>query len=73
MRLLLEDTPIEEVMERTGRARSTVLGDLCELIEGGRYEPSLRLWNTYQFITPQLTLLARLHVSESDTLRARLD
>jgi len=46
VRLLLLDTPIEEVMERTGRARSTVLGDLCELIEDGRYHPSLRLWMT---------------------------
>jgi ATP-dependent DNA helicase RecQ len=45
-RLLMEDTPIEEVMERTGRARSTVIGDLCELIEEGRYQPSLRLWMT---------------------------
>ncbi|HEX6101235.1 MAG TPA: DNA helicase RecQ [Thermoanaerobaculia bacterium] len=44
VRLLLEDTPIEEVMERTGRARSTVLGDLCGLIEEGSYRPSLRLW-----------------------------
>jgi ATP-dependent DNA helicase RecQ len=46
VRLLLEDTPIEAVMERTSRARSTVLGDLCELIEDGRYAPSLRLWMT---------------------------
>jgi ATP-dependent DNA helicase RecQ len=42
--LLLQGTPIEEVMERTSRARSTVLGDLCELLEEGRYQPSLRLW-----------------------------
>lgn len=42
--LLLQDTPLDEVMERTGRARSTVLRDLCEMIEEGSYEPSLRLW-----------------------------
>jgi len=46
VRLLLADTPIEEVMERTGRARSTVIGDLCELLENGTYQPSLRLWMT---------------------------
>ncbi|HEX8409628.1 MAG TPA: DNA helicase RecQ [Thermoanaerobaculia bacterium] len=44
LRLLQLDTSIDEVMERTGRARSTVLGDLCELIEERRYTPSLRLW-----------------------------
>ena len=44
VRLLLDAVTIEEVMERTGRARSTVIGDLCELIETGRYRPSLRLW-----------------------------
>jgi ATP-dependent DNA helicase RecQ len=46
MRLLLEGCPIEEVMERANRARSTVIGDLCEMIEDGRYQPSLRLWMT---------------------------
>jgi ATP-dependent DNA helicase RecQ len=44
VRLLRADTPIEEVMERTGRARSTVVGDLAEIIEDGTYQPSLRLW-----------------------------
>jgi ATP-dependent DNA helicase RecQ len=43
-RLLQEGLSIEEVMERTGRARSTVVNDLSELIEDGRYHPSLRLW-----------------------------
>ncbi len=46
VRLLQEGTPIDEVMERTGRARSTTINDLCELIEDGRYQPSLRLWMT---------------------------
>ncbi len=46
VRLLLENTSIDEVMERTTRARSTVIGDLCELLEDGRYQPSLRLWMT---------------------------
>jgi ATP-dependent DNA helicase RecQ len=46
IRLLREGSTIEEVMERTGRARSTVVGDLCEIIEDGRYQPSLRLWMT---------------------------
>jgi ATP-dependent DNA helicase RecQ len=31
-------------MARTGRARSTVIGDLCEMIEGERDQPSLRVW-----------------------------
>ncbi len=44
LRLLQESLSIEEVMERTGRARSTVLGDLCELIEEGQFSPSLRLY-----------------------------
>ncbi|HVR41268.1 MAG TPA: DNA helicase RecQ [Thermoanaerobaculia bacterium] len=45
IRLLQQDKPIEEVMAQTGRARSTVIGDLCELIEDGRYRPSsLRVW-----------------------------
>lgn len=44
VRLLQEGRTIEEVMERTGRARSTVVGDLCEIIEDGRYQPSLRMW-----------------------------
>jgi len=35
---------IETVMARTGRARSTVIGDLCEMIEDGRQQPSLRAW-----------------------------
>jgi ATP-dependent DNA helicase RecQ len=43
-RLLLEGRSIEEVMERTGRARSTVVNDLGEMIEEGRYQPSLRHW-----------------------------
>jgi len=42
MRLLQEGLGIEEVMERTGRARSTILGDLCGMIEEGLYQPSLR-------------------------------
>jgi len=44
IRLLQEGLTLEEVMERTGRARSTVLGDLCEIIEDGVYQPSLRLF-----------------------------
>ncbi|HYK04763.1 MAG TPA: DNA helicase RecQ [Thermoanaerobaculia bacterium] len=44
LRLLQQGLAIEEVMERTGRARSTVVNDLSELIEDGRYHPSLRLW-----------------------------
>jgi ATP-dependent DNA helicase RecQ len=44
LRLLQQDMSIEEVMARTGRARSTVINDLSELIEDGRYHPSLRLW-----------------------------
>jgi ATP-dependent DNA helicase RecQ len=35
---------IETVMERTGRARSTVIGDLCEMLEDSRDQPSLRVW-----------------------------
>jgi ATP-dependent DNA helicase RecQ len=45
-RLLLEGLSIEEVMERTGRARSTVFRDLCAILEDGSYQPSLRLWMT---------------------------
>ena len=37
---------IETVMARTGRARSTVIGDLCEMIEDRRDQPSLRAWMT---------------------------
>ncbi|HEX7150198.1 MAG TPA: DNA helicase RecQ [Thermoanaerobaculia bacterium] len=44
LRLLQQGTSIDEVMERTGRARSTVFNDLSELIEEHRYQPSLRLW-----------------------------
>jgi ATP-dependent DNA helicase RecQ len=44
LRLLQQNTSIEDVMARTGRARSTVVNDLSELIEDGRYHPSLRLW-----------------------------
>jgi ATP-dependent DNA helicase RecQ len=44
--LLQEGRTIEDVMERTGRARSTVVGDLCEIIEDGRCQPSLRMWVT---------------------------
>jgi ATP-dependent DNA helicase RecQ len=46
IRLLQQGEPIEAVMERTGRARSTVMGDLSEIIEDGRYQPSLRPWMT---------------------------
>jgi ATP-dependent DNA helicase RecQ len=46
VRLLLAGTPIDDVMAQTGRARSTVLRDLTELIEEGQYAPSLRLWMT---------------------------
>ncbi|HEX6082877.1 MAG TPA: DNA helicase RecQ [Thermoanaerobaculia bacterium] len=45
-RLLLEGMSIEEVMERTSRARSTVVGDLTAIIADGSYRPSLRLWMT---------------------------
>jgi ATP-dependent DNA helicase RecQ len=44
IRLLMEGLTTEAVMERTGRARSTVVNDLCEIIEDGRYQPDLRLW-----------------------------
>jgi ATP-dependent DNA helicase RecQ len=46
IRLFREGSTLEEVMERTGRARSTVIGDLCEIIENGSYQPSLRIWMT---------------------------
>jgi ATP-dependent DNA helicase RecQ len=46
IRLFREGSTIDEVMERTGRARSTVIGDLCEIIENGSYQPSLRIWMT---------------------------
>jgi ATP-dependent DNA helicase RecQ len=46
IRLLQEGHTIEAVMERTGRARSTVMADLCEVIEDGRYQPSLSMWMT---------------------------
>ena len=45
-RLLQEGLTVEAVMERTGRARSTVVGELCEMIEDCRHQPSLRLWMT---------------------------
>ncbi|MGZ5445568.1 MAG: DNA helicase RecQ [Thermoanaerobaculia bacterium] len=48
VRLLGDGASIEEVMERTSRARSTVINDLCELIEDGRYQPSLRQWMTQE-------------------------
>jgi hypothetical protein len=44
VRLLQQGATIEEVMEHTRRARSTVIGDLCELIEGGRAPSPLRTW-----------------------------
>ncbi|MCU1347406.1 MAG: recQ, partial [Acidobacteria bacterium] len=47
IRLLQQGMAIEEVMGRTGRARSTVIGDLSEIIESGSYRPSsLRPWVT---------------------------
>jgi ATP-dependent DNA helicase RecQ len=46
LRLLQQGLAIETVMERTSRARSTVIGDLCEIIENGSYQPSLRTWMT---------------------------
>jgi len=42
--LLLKGSTIDEVTERTSRARSTVVGDLCSLIEDGSYRPGLRTW-----------------------------
>lgn len=45
-RLFQQGATIDEVMERTDRARSTAIGDLCEIIEDGRYQPSLRIWMT---------------------------
>ena len=44
--LFQQGLTIETVMERTGRARSTVLGDLCEMIQEGGEPPSLRIWMT---------------------------
>lgn len=44
VQLFEQGLTIETVMERTGRARSTVIGDLCEMIEDGRDQPSLRVW-----------------------------
>jgi len=44
VRLLQQGATIEEVMEHTRRARSTVIGDLCELIEDGRAPSPLRTW-----------------------------
>ena len=46
IRLLHEGLTIETVMTRTGRARSTVVSDLCEMIEDGRNQLSLRPWMT---------------------------
>ena len=42
LRLLREGLSVDEVMERTARARSTVVGDLCDLIDEGSSHPSLR-------------------------------
>lgn len=42
--LLQQGLTIDEVMARTSRARSTVIGDLCEIIEDGRCRLSLRAW-----------------------------
>jgi ATP-dependent DNA helicase RecQ len=43
-RMLMEGVPIEEIMDRAQRARSTIYKDLTELIDEGRYLPSLRLY-----------------------------
>jgi ATP-dependent DNA helicase RecQ len=48
MRLLQEGNAVDEVMERTARARSTVINDLSEMIEGGTVVPSLRVWMTQE-------------------------
>ncbi len=42
--LLQQGLPVDVVMERTGRARSTVIGDLCEIIEGAAAKLSIRAW-----------------------------
>lgn len=43
-RLFLAGATVDEVMARTGRARSTCVLYLCELIEEGGWQPDLRQW-----------------------------
>jgi ATP-dependent DNA helicase RecQ len=43
-RLFAAGATVEEVMVRTGRARSTAVRDLSELIEEGRIEPDVSAW-----------------------------
>lgn len=64
--LLLQGKPIDEVMERTTRARSTVIGDLCELLEEGRYQPSLRT-----FMTEETEATIRAAAAEAGIERLR--
>jgi ATP-dependent DNA helicase RecQ len=42
--LLLRGQSVEDVMQQAGRARSTVMLDLCDLIETGRHRADLRRW-----------------------------
>ncbi len=44
--LFLQGSTIDEVMEQTGRARSTLIGNLCAMIEDGSHRPGLRTWMT---------------------------
>jgi ATP-dependent DNA helicase RecQ len=39
---------IEEVIRRTGRARSTVVKDLCELVEAGDCMPDISAWMPHE-------------------------
>lgn len=42
--LLEQGLSIDSVMDRTGRARSTVVGDLCEMIESAADRRAIRTW-----------------------------
>jgi ATP-dependent DNA helicase RecQ len=42
--LLLRGASVDDVMEQAGRAHSTVMLDLCDLIETGRHRADLRHW-----------------------------
>jgi ATP-dependent DNA helicase RecQ len=66
IRLFQEGCTVDEVMERTGRARSTVIGDLCEIIEDGRYQPSLRI-----YMTEETEQLIRTAAAEAGIERLR--
>ncbi|MEA2490686.1 MAG: ATP-dependent helicase RecQ, partial [Acidobacteriota bacterium] len=66
LRLLQEGRTIDDVMARTERARSTVLGDLSEIIEDGTYEPSLR-----QYMSVETEEIIRRAAAEAGLERLR--